>query len=66
MLDLTTRRRGEVARAQRVLARQADRADAFGHIALKRELAAGNPYLRAKLARMGLEYRDGAITQTRR
>jgi hypothetical protein len=63
MLDLTTRRNGEVSRAQRALARQADRTDAFGHIALHRELRAGNPYLHAKLALMGLEYDKGAITR---
>lgn len=63
MIDLTTRRRGEVVRAQRAFAAHANR-DAFGHIKLKRECAAGNPYVLARLARMGLEYHDGAITTT--
>jgi|1186.fasta_scaffold108916_5 hypothetical protein len=65
MIDLTTRRTGEVARAQRALAAHADRTDAFGHIKLKRELAAGNPYALAKLARLGLTYDQtrGVITK---
>lgn len=61
MLDLTTRRPAEVARAQRVFAAHADRGDAFGHIKLKRECEAGNPYVLGKLARMGLVYDGGAI-----
>lgn len=32
---------------------------------LHRQLAAGNPYALGKLARLGLEYRDGAITASR-
>lgn len=60
MIDLTTRRTGEVARAQRALSAIAAR-DPFGHIKFKRELKAGNPYAHAKLARMGLVYRHGLI-----
>lgn len=61
MIDLTTRRPGEVTRAQRAFAAHLDRSDAFGHIKLKRELAAGNPYALAKLERMGLGYKHGLI-----
>lgn len=59
-IDLTTRRTGEVARAQRAFAAKAA-ADPFGHRKLRAELAHGNPYAIAKLAALGLEYRDGVI-----
>lgn len=49
-----------MARAQRAFAAHAAR-DPFGHRKLHAELHAGNPYAVAKLARMGLEFSDGAI-----
>lgn len=49
-----------VSRAQRAIAKGADTR------ALKRELAAGNPYAHAFLARRGLEYRDGVIVREER
>lgn len=62
MTDLSTRRRGEVARAHRAFTAIAER-DPFGHIKLKRELEAGNPYALAKIERKGLIYDGGAIRQ---
>ena len=60
MLDLTNRRKGEVMRAQRALAAKAAR-DPFGHRKVHEECKRGNPYMLAKLARMGLTYEGGAI-----
>jgi hypothetical protein len=60
VIDLATRRIGEVVRAKRAFDAIAAR-DPFGRIKLGRELDAGNPYAHAKLARKGLVYRYGLI-----
>lgn len=52
MIDLSKRRPGEVARAQRVFKLHAER-DPFGHIKLRAELEAGNPYALRKLQMKG-------------
>lgn len=56
-LDLTTRRPGEVSRAQRVFKLHAER-DPFGHIKLRDELNAGNPYALRKLQMKGYTWDD--------
>lgn len=58
MTDLTAKRPGEVARAERAIRNGADTRY------LKRELAAGNPYARAALFARGFEYVRGAIVRT--
>ena len=56
MIDLSTRRPREVARAARAFAAQADPDDPFGHRKLTAEAKAGNPYVLKKLARRGLVF----------